>query len=92
MDECKPLPTATNRRTRLRTKLRMELPTRNPMNSRLRYWLSTLGQGLILVHYEAQLEPFLTQKHTLNIPNIPYHPLSTPETTRNCTPCHTEGA
>ena len=28
-----------------------------------------LRQGLTLVHYSAQLEPFLTQKHTLNTPN-----------------------
>jgi len=38
-------------------------------------------QGLTLVHYSAQLEPFLTQNHTLNIPTTPYHPLNTPETT-----------
>ena len=49
-------------------------------------------QGLTLVHFSAQLEPFLTQQHTLNTPNAPYHPLNTPETTPNCTPCHTEGA
>jgi hypothetical protein len=49
-------------------------------------------QGLTLVHFSAQLEPFLTQKHTLNTPDAPHHPLSTPETTPNCTPCHTEGA
>jgi hypothetical protein len=36
-----------------------------------------------LVHYSAQLEPFLTQKHTLNTPNTPYHPLSTPKHLRN---------
>jgi len=28
-------------------------------------------QGLKLVHYSAQLEPFPTQKHTLNTPTIP---------------------
>ena len=28
-------------------------------------------QGLTLVHYSAQLEPFLTQKHTLNTPYTP---------------------
>jgi len=50
------------------------------------------GQGLKLVHNSAQLEPFQTQKHTLNTPHTPYHPLNTPETTPNCTPCHTEGA
>ena len=47
-------------------------------------------QGLTLVHYLAQLEPFLTQKRTqkrtLNTPNTPYHPILTPETTPNCTP------
>jgi hypothetical protein len=37
-------------------------------------------------------EPFLTQKHSLNTPNTPYHPLNTPEITLNCTPCHTECA
>ena len=42
--------------------------------------------------YSAQLEPFLTQKHTLNTPNTPYHPLNSPETTPYCTHCHTEGA
>jgi hypothetical protein len=26
------------------------------------------GQGLTLVHFSAQLEPFLTQKHNLNTP------------------------
>jgi len=50
------------------------------------------GQGLTLVHYSAQLEPFLTQKQTLNTPNTPYHPLHTAETTPDCTPCHVEGA
>jgi hypothetical protein len=50
------------------------------------------AQGLTLVHYSAQLEPFVTQKHTRHTPNTPYHPLNTPETTPNCTPCHTEGA
>jgi len=43
-------------------------------------------QGLTLVHYSAQNEPFLTQKHTLNTPNTPYHPLNTPETTPKRTP------
>ena len=51
-----------------------------------------LRQGLTLVHYSAQLKPFLTQQHTLNIPNTLYHPVNTPETTPNCTPCHTEGS
>ena len=49
-------------------------------------------QGLTLVHFSAQLEPFLTQKHTLSTQNTSYHPLNTPETTANCTPCHIEGA
>jgi len=48
----------------------------------LRWW----RQGLTLVHYSAQLEPFLTQKHTLSTCGIPYYPLNTPETTPNCTP------
>jgi hypothetical protein len=54
--------------------------------------LAAQVQGLTLVHYSAQLEPFLAQKHTPNTPVTPYHPLNTPETTPNCTPCHTEGA
>jgi hypothetical protein len=54
--------------------------------------MSACLPGLTLVHYSAQLEPFLTQKHTLNTPNTPYHPLNTPETTLNCSPRHTEGA
>jgi hypothetical protein len=49
-------------------------------------------QGLTLVHYSAQLEPFLTQKHTITTPNTPHHPRNTPETTPNCNPCQTEGA
>jgi len=33
------------------------------------------GQGLTLVHFSAQLEPYVTQKHTLNTPNTtPYQP------------------
>jgi len=55
-------------------------------------WRYTSTQGLTLVHYSAQLEPFLTQKHTLNTPTTPYHPLHSPETTPKCNPCHTEGA
>ena len=54
--------------------------------------LFTTNQRLTLLHYSAQREPFLTQKHTRNTPNTPYHPLDTPATTPNCTPCHTEGA
>jgi hypothetical protein len=46
----------------------------------------TLRQGLTLVHYSAQLEPFLTQKHTLHTPNTTYHPLNNPETIPYCTP------
>jgi len=48
--------------------------------------------GVTLVHNSAQLEPFLTQKHTLNTPDTPYYPLNTPEITPNCSPCYTEGA
>jgi hypothetical protein len=59
-----------------------------PQTSGVHPW----NQGLTLVHHSAQLEPFLTQKHTLNTPNTPYHPLNTSETTPICTPCHTEGA
>ena len=51
-----------------------------------------LNQALTLVHFSAQPEPFLTQRHTLNTPNTPYQPTNTPETTPNCTPCHTECA
>ena len=39
-------------------------------------------QGLTLVHFSAQLEPILTQKHTLNTPSYclrpPTQPLSAP--------------
>jgi len=40
---------------------------------RLLWYASTAGrtlsnQGLTLVHFSAQPEPFLTQKHTLNTP------------------------
>jgi hypothetical protein len=34
----------------------------------------------------------MTQMQTPNTPNSPYHPLNTPKTTPNCTPCHTAGA
>jgi len=47
---------------------------------------SAAGQGLTLYHCSAQLEPFLTQKYTLNTPNTPYHPLDTPESAPNCNP------
>jgi len=40
----------------------------------------SLRQGLTLVHYSAQLEPFLTQKRTLHTPNTPCHPLNNPST------------
>jgi len=45
----------------------------------MEYWLSAprsaaFMQGLTLVHYSAQLEPFLLQKHTLNTPNTPLPP------------------
>jgi len=36
-------------------------------------------QGLTLLHYSAQLEPCMTQKHTQNNPDTPYHPLNTPK-------------
>ena len=39
-----------------------------------------MWQGLTLVHYSAQLEPFLAPKHTLNTLDTPYQPLNTPET------------
>ena len=50
------------------------------------------SQGLTLVHYSAQLEPFLTQKHTRNTPSYPLPTPTTTEATPNCAPCHTEGA
>jgi len=37
------------------------------------------GSGLTLVHFSAQLESFLTQKHTLNTPQTPCHHLNTPK-------------
>jgi hypothetical protein len=40
--------------------------------------VTVTGQGFTLVHYSAQLELFLTQKHTLNTPNTSCHPLNTP--------------
>jgi len=36
------------------------------------------GQGLTLVHFSAQLEPFLTQNTPFTPPNPPSHPLHTP--------------
>ena len=43
-------------------------------------------QGLTLVHYSAQLEPFLTRKHTLNTPATPQtnpkQPLTAPPVTQ----------
>jgi hypothetical protein len=36
------------------------------------------GQGPTLVHFSAQPEPFLTQKHTLHTPDTPQHPLNNP--------------
>ncbi len=76
---------------------RMDLSTISKQLSKPGYpsveeWMEDVRQGLTLVHYSAQLEPFLTQKHTLNTRNTPYHSLDTPETTPNCTPCQTEGA
>ena len=43
-------------------------------------------QGLTLVHYPAQLVPFLTETHTLNTPNTPYHLLNTPDITLTAPP------
>jgi len=40
-----------------------------------RFAAAASTQGLTLVHFSAQFEPSLTQKHTLNTPNTPYHPL-----------------
>jgi len=62
------------------------------MDTKVPAGVPTVQQGLTLVHHLAQLELYLIQKHTVNTPNTPYHPLNTPKTTRNCTPCHTEGA
>jgi len=46
----------------------------------------TAMQGLTLVHYSAHLEPFLTQKHTLNTLDTPYHPKTTPKQTLTAPP------
>ena len=35
-------------------------------------------QGLTLVHFSAQPEPFLTHETTLHTLNTPSHPLNTP--------------
>ena len=51
-------------------------------NSVLVNWLkcgSSCSQGLTLVRCSAQLEPFLTQKHTPITPDTAYHPLNTPQ-------------
>ena len=59
-------------------------------------------QGLTPVHFSAQPEPFLKQKHTLHTLHTlhtpshpltpPKRPLNTPETTPKCTPYPTESA
>jgi len=49
-------------------------------------------QGLTLVHFSAQPQPFLKQNTPCTPSDNPWHPLNSPETTPNCTPCHTEGA
>ena len=55
-------------------------------------WIERNGQGLTLVHFSAQPEPFLTQ----NTPYIhhvnPCHPLYTSYTPPKCTPSPTESA
>ena len=35
------------------------------------------GQGLTLVHFSAQLEPYLTRRHTLDTPKYPPIPPDT---------------
>ena len=45
-----------------------------------------MEQGLTLVHFAAQLEPFLSQKNTLHTPNTPLHPLDSGHTTPTRTP------
>jgi len=42
-----------------------------PLNSSWNLVSSSSSQGLTLVHYSAQCEPFLTQKHTLITPTTP---------------------
>jgi pimeloyl-ACP methyl ester carboxylesterase len=49
-------------------------------------------QGITLVHFSAQLEPFLTRKHTQNTPNTPPHPQNTPQASLKHTPYPTESA
>jgi hypothetical protein len=44
-------------------------------------FLCTSPQGLTIVHYSAQFEPFLSRKHNLHTPTIIYDPLNNPETT-----------
>ena len=39
---------------------------------------STCGQGLTLVHFSAQLEPFLTQNTPQTLPDAAYHILGVP--------------
>ena len=54
-----------------------------------RHQLSLKGrsdQGLILVHFSAQLEPSLTHKNTLYSLDTPLHTLSTGYTTPTRTP------
>jgi len=50
------------------------------------------AQGLTLVHFSAQLEPFMTQENTLHTLNTPWHPLITGYTTLTRTPCPNKSA
>ena len=47
---------------------------------------SSSKQGLTLVHFSAQPEPLLKQKHTLITPHNPLHPLMPPKQSLNAPP------
>jgi hypothetical protein len=49
-------------------------------------------QGLPLVHFSVQPEPFLTQNTPYTPRNTPIHHLNTPSLIRQCTTCPTESA
>jgi hypothetical protein len=75
---------------------RMDLSTISKQLSKPGYpsveeWMEDVRQGLTLVHYSAQLEPFLTQKYTLNTPITPYHPPKHPRNNRYVHPLSHRG-
>jgi len=43
------------------------------------------GQGLTLVHFSVQIEPFLIHKNTLHTLNTPRHPPTPPPLNTGCT-------